>query len=121
MIRRLLTLTAAISFVIGCSRPKTGPAGGGGDNGAVESNPDAIYTLKLRPVQEGDKTDVIRYESMTTEVKRGAKTEHFQRESQFEYLEQIQEMPAGAALPTRLTRTYHTARRTDLKTGQLMP
>jgi hypothetical protein len=122
MVRCRIVLAVALVIAVGCSK-KNEPGGGGGasGDGRVEGDPNATYTLKIRPVQEGDQTNVIRSDSSTTETKRGAKTERSKFEKRFEYLERIVEMPAGAALPTKLTRTYHVARRTDLKSGELQP
>lgn len=120
MVRRLIAFAVLVLIVIGCSKKKDDPAGGGGDGG-VDGDPNATYTLKIRAVQEGDKTNVIRSDSTTTETKRGAKTEQFKHEVRFEYFEHILELPAGTTLPTKLTRTYHVARRTDPKSGQLLP
>ena len=87
----------------------------------MDSDPNAVFMFKVRTLQEGDKTDVLRSESITTENRQGAKTEQTKYERRFEYLERILQMPVGAALPTKLTRTYHVAQRTDPRTGQLQP
>jgi hypothetical protein len=116
----VLLVTLVLS-VPACSKKANTP---GGDGGApvprgVDSDPNAAYTLQVREIQEGDKTEVVRHEA-TTQTQRGGTNTVEKLEKRLEYAEHIQLMPPGAPLPTKLTRTYAVAQKSD-KSGQLQP
>jgi hypothetical protein len=114
MFRKLIPLAVAIVLVLGCGKKPKDGGDGGGDK--TDSDPNASYTMKLRAAQQGDKVDVTESESMTNEVTKDGKSETSTRKKRAEYTEHILEMPAGADHPTKLTRAYKVAERTDYKT-----
>jgi hypothetical protein len=117
MYRKLIPLAVAIVFAVGCGKkPKESDGGGGGGDSKTDSDPTASYTMKLRNPQQGDKVEVTESESTTDANDKGGKSVTNTRKKRYEYTEHILEMPAGADKPTKLTRTYKVAERTDFKT-----
>lgn len=112
MARRLLPLAVAIALVLGCKKK---PPEGGGDG--APSDPNATYTLKIRPAAQGDKSEVSGAE--TTEVEITGVPGKQTNVKKYEYTEHILEMPAGEKLPTKATRTYKLAQRTSFTSKQL--
>lgn len=116
MIRRMIPLVVAIVLVVGCKKSgtTTAPAGeeGGGD-------PNATYTIKVRGPQQGDKVEVVSKEKTRMGSLKGKEEEGFTDEDVAEYTEQIVEMPADAPGPTKVTRIYKVAKKTDFKSKQL--
>jgi hypothetical protein len=112
MIRRLvpLALTVTVVLVMGCRQ-------------SVETttapDPGATYAIKIREEQQGDKFEVSVSETMNDELVMPMKTNKTKAERRFEYTEHIIEMPTGAKQPTKLTRNYKTAKRTNLKSREL--
>jgi hypothetical protein len=112
-----------VLFVTACSKKADAPGPDGGaprpEPRGVDSDPNAAYTLRVRDIQEGDKTEVVRYES-TNQTQRGGTSTTEKLEERLEYTEHIIQMPKGAPLPTRLTRTYTIAQKSD-KAGAMQP
>lgn len=118
MFRKLLPLAAAVVLVLGCSKKKDEGGGGGGDGG-VDSDPNATFTIKIREPQQGDKVEVTEANSMTNEKTKAGKSESMTNKTRYEYTEHVIEMPAGADKPTKATRAYKVAERTDFKTKEV--
>src|SRR5437016_2295940 len=85
---------------------RSGGGGGGGDQ-------NAIYTIKIRDEQKGNKTEVVKTRSGTTTTTAGSKSQAQKERERYEYTETILEMPADAPRPTKVTRVYKTAQKTD--------
>lgn len=124
MLRRALPFVLFVPlvlFTVACSKKPDapGPDGGASAPRGVDSDPGAAYTIRVRELQEGDKTDVVRYES-TTETRRGGNSGTDKLEKRLEYTEHIVQMPKGAPLPIKLTRTYKVAQKSD-KAGLMQP
>jgi hypothetical protein len=101
--------------VLGCSKKKDDDSGSGGDSG----DPNATYTIKLRGEQKGDKLQVVKTRSGTQTTTVAGKSLPQQKEQmKFEFVETILEMPDGAPKPTKVTRQYKTAQKSDPK-GEL--
>ena len=113
MVRRLLTLVLILAIGFGCSKKKDEAGGGDGD-------PNATYTIKIRKAQKGDKAMVVKTRSGSRTVTVGGKTLTQKEQEHFAYTESVLEMPADAQKPTKATRAYTTAEKTDLK-GELKP
>lgn len=110
MVRRLLPLAVAIVLLLGCKKkPVEGDVPGGGD-------PNATYTLKIRPAAQGDKTNVSGSETTEIDITGAGKQTNVKK---YEYTEHILEMPAGEKHPTKVTRAYKTAQRTSFTNKQL--
>jgi hypothetical protein len=122
MPRQLVLFVVLALFLTACSKKAEPPDGAPApEPRGVDSDPNAVYSLKIRPVQKGDKTEVVRRES-SAEVRRGGANETLKLGKHFEYSEHILEMPEGAPLPTRLTRDYKVAQKImDPKAGELKP
>jgi hypothetical protein len=116
MFRKLVPLAVAIVLVLGCGKKKDEGSGG---EGGTDGDPNATYTLKFRGEQQGDKVDVIESDSMTNENAKAGKSETRTNKKRYEYTEHILEMPAEADKPTKVTRTYRVAERTDFKTKEV--
>jgi len=106
--RRLIPLAVAIVLVIGCK--KTEDTGGtGGESG----DPNATYTINIREEQQGDKMLVVKTESFSSTTTGDLKNESEKGKAKYEYTEEILEMPEGADKPTKLTRMYKTAEKSE--------
>src|SRR6478735_8160581 len=103
MFRRMIPLAVAIVLVVGCKKKTPSTDNDGGD-------PNATYTIKLREAQQGDKSTNTSHETAALDFGKGQK---LNTETKLEYTEHIIEMPAGAAVPTKLTRTYTVAKSSD--------
>jgi hypothetical protein len=108
MFRRMIPLAVAVVLVLGCKKKDEGGSGGGG-GGSESGDPSATYTLKVREEQKGDKAQITRTESGTTTFTGQGKDGKETMSSKFEYTQEILDMPAGAAKPTKLTRAYKVA------------
>ena len=102
MFRKMIPLAVAITLALGCSKKKD------------EGDPNATYTLKFRDPQQGEKYEVTVAE--TSEMDMGGKGDKMTTQKKYEYTEHILEMPAGEKQPTKLTRAYKVAQRTDFDT-----
>ena len=124
MLRQLVPFVLLVLLVTGCSKKADTPGAGGSSPApeprGAESDPNATYTFKIRGVQKEDKTEVALHE-LGTEIRRGGSNQTIKREKRLEYTEHILEIPEGATLPSRLTRTYSIAQATDAKSGQMQP
>ncbi len=133
MFRKMIPLAVAIVLVVGCKK-KTEDTGGGGGAVAggtpggggtavggvgIDSDPSAAYTIKIRAEQASDKTEETETESGTSDITVGGKKETEKEEKKLEYTEHVIDMPAGAAKPTKLTRTYKVAKQQDKQTGTM--
>jgi len=125
MPRRLVPFVVFVLLVLSitaCSRKADTPGPEGGprpEPRGVDSDLNATYTLQVREIQEGDRTEVLRHES-TTQTRRGTNGGTDKLERRLEYNEHIEQMPRGAPLPSRLTRTYRVAQKSE-KSGSLQP
>jgi hypothetical protein len=119
---RLFAIALLLAALIGCSKKSADSPGGAPvpEPRGVDSDPKALYSLKVRGMQEGDKTEVVRRES-TTENRKGGNSGTTKLEKHLEYNEHILKMPGGAHLPTKLSREYKVAQKTDLASAQLQP
>jgi hypothetical protein len=121
MPRQAALFVLLVAFATACSK-KPDANGGTGATPApqppgVDSDPNAVYTLAIRGIEPGDTSAVVRRESTTQVVSGGnAGTEKIER--RLEYTEHIERM--SQALPTRVTRKYTVAEKSD-KSGQLQP
>lgn len=78
------------------------------------------YTIQLRNPHEGDKTAVKTVETSTLALEgSNGPSQSMRQEKRYEYTQHILKMTAGAKKPTKLTRTYTVAQRTDPFTNQL--
>jgi hypothetical protein len=120
MARRLCASALLFLVVLGCSKKKE-DGGGGGEVRGVDGDPDATYTLKIRPVAKGDRYAVTSAESSSTTIEHGGKSRKVDAEKQFEYTEEVLELADGSAAPARLTRAYKVARRTSVQSKPVEP
>lgn len=118
MLRRMVPLVIAIVLVLGCKKKAEDGAGTAND-GTVDSDPGASYTIKIREEQVGEKYDVTSSDTASNDITIGTNNDKSVQQSKFEYTIHILEMSAGTKLPAKMTRTYKVAQRTDPKTKQL--
>ena len=83
MIRRLIPLVVAIVLVVGCKKKPGDSDGGPADDGKVDSDPNATYTIKLRDTQQGDKYEVTENETMNQEFTGGGKSEKMANQKKY--------------------------------------
>jgi len=105
MFRRLIPLVVGIVVVVGCKK-KDNSSGDGGD-------PNATYTIKIREAQKGDKSMVVKTRSGSQTITVGGQTLTQKEQEHFAYTESILEIPADTLKPTKVTRAYTTAEKTD--------
>ncbi len=115
MFRKLIPLAVAVVVVIGCKKKAVETA----DDGKVDSDPNATYTIKIRDEQAGDKVDVVEVQTGSGERTFGGKTDQQKEDRKYEFTEHIVDHPAGSPKPTKITRAYKTAQRYDKATNGL--
>lgn len=117
MRRSLGLCTVFLAAALGCGKNDGGPSGD------TEGDPNASYTLKLRTKQTGEKYDATETITSTTTSKiagKNPKTESVVVRQSYAFKESVLESAAGFPLPTKLTRSYKTAERSD-RTGKMKP
>lgn len=110
MFSRLIPLAVAIVLVVGCKKKSAETSAEGGED---VGNPNAIYTIKIREMQKGDKVHIVLSSHGTTTVTMNGKTNTEKAEENFDYTEEILEMSAEARTPTKVQRTYTTAEKSE--------
>jgi hypothetical protein len=114
MFRCVAAFAVLVAVLIGCSKPNdaTPP---GGDPKVEPSDPDAAYELKFAGIQKGDKHEVTKTRSATATIKTPNSTQTQKEEYRYEYTETIVDTAPDEPRPTKVTRVYKTARKTDAK------
>jgi hypothetical protein len=118
MFRRLIPLVVALGLVVGCEKRSDQNSSGGGD-GKIDSDPNAAYTLKLREEEQGDRAEVTVSGSGSSDLRGSGKIQKQNDERRFEYTQSVIELKAGDRQPTKLTRTYKTARGYDPRSNSM--
>ncbi len=119
MLQRLIVLVVMFASLMGCGTKKPNAPPGSDDN-PNSSDPAVAYTIQLRNPHEGDKTAVQIVETRTLGLEGpNGPTQSMRQEKRYEYTQHILSMPGDAKKPTKLTRTYTVAQRTDPSTNQL--
>ncbi len=117
MMYRLIALTLLLAG-LGCSKSKPTNSG---DSGGDSKGDTTAYTIDLRRAQKGDKVHVIKTRDGESTTSFGKNKPQKKIEKyQYDFTENVIEMPVGSPKPTRADRTYKTARKSD-DSGELKP
>ncbi len=116
MISRLILLCILIAGVLGCSRSDSTAQNNQSPSGPVEAtDPNMTYTVKLRGQTQGDKTEVTKTRNGSMTAVTANSTQIQTEKIRFDYVETILETSPDSPLPTKVSRTYKVAEKTDQK------
>jgi hypothetical protein len=114
MFRRVVPLAIALALVVGCNNKSDDSGGGGGGEPAPSGPP---VTIKIRQEQQGDSFAVSESKALTVSNSasgpKGQVSKSKAATEKAEYVETVVQMPAGSDRPTKVTREYRVAEKSE--------